>query len=51
MRFIAALVRGIERVGEMTGRFVAWPALPMIPAQFVVLAMLYVFARTDLALQ
>jgi len=51
MRFIAALVRGIERVGEMTGRFVAWLALAMILVQFVVVAMRYVFGLSVLAMQ
>lgn len=51
MGFITALVRGIERVSEATGRFVAWLALVMVLVQFVVVAMRYVFGLSVLAMQ
>ena len=51
MGFITALVRGIERVSELTGRFVAWLALVMVLVQFVVVAMRYVFGLSVLAMQ
>ena len=51
MAFLTALVRGIERVSEVTGRFVAWLALVMVLVQFVVVAMRYVFGLSVLAMQ
>ena len=51
MEFLTALVRGIERVSEVTGRFVAWLALAMVLVQFVVVAMRYVFGLSVLAMQ
>ena len=51
MGVITALVRGIERVSEVTGRFVAWLALAMVLVQFVVVAMRYVFGLSVLAMQ
>lgn len=51
MGFITALVRGIERLSEVTGRFVAWLALVMVLVQFVVVTMRYVFGLSVLAMQ
>lgn len=51
MGFVQALVRGIERVNEATGRAVAWLALLMVLVQFVVVVMRYVFGLSVLAMQ
>ena len=51
MGSIPSLVRGIERVNECVGRFVAWLALAMVLVQFVVVTMRYVFGLSVLAMQ
>ncbi len=51
MGFIRALVRGIERLNEVTGRCVAWLALIMVLVQFVVVTMRYVFGLSVLVMQ
>ena len=51
MGFVLTLVRGIERVGEATGRGVAWLALLMVLVQFVIVVMRYVFGLSVLAMQ
>ena len=51
METIVALVRGIERFGEVTGRCVAWLALLMVLVQFVVVVMRYVFGLSVLTMQ
>ena len=51
MAFVPAVVRGIERLGEATGRWGAWLALLMVLVQFVVVVMRYVFGLSVLAMQ